>query len=117
MLTTKQLLTFAYHIEYESAYDLSQKRNFSLPKIYTAKGDLSKRWYVYFSYRHPQTGKLKRITPFYGNVNNYKTKEERLEVLTVYRKTLLKLLKQGYNPFLDNTELYDKLNSKKHKRA
>jgi len=117
MLTTKQLLTFAYHIEYESAYDLSQKRNFSLPKIYTAKGDLSKRWYVYFSYRHPQTGKLKRITPFYGNVNNYKTKEERLEVLTVYRKTLLKLLKQGYNPFLDNTELYDKLNSKKQSSA
>ncbi|WMI64769.1 site-specific integrase [Aestuariibaculum sp. YM273] len=113
MFTSKQILTFAYESEYETAYDLSQKKNFTAPKIYTAKGDLSKRWYVYFSFRNPKTGKLKRVTPFYGDVNKYKTKEERMEALTIYRKTLIKLLKLGYNPFQDNTELYNKLNSKK----
>ncbi|MGJ5641398.1 tyrosine-type recombinase/integrase [Formosa sp. S-31] len=111
MLTIQRFITFAYESEYETAYDLPKKKNFSTPKIYTAKGDLSKRWYVYFSYRHPETGMLKRVTPFYGEANTYKTKEQRLEILTVYRKVLIKLLKQGYNPFEDNTELYNKLNS------
>ena len=112
MLKINQFLTFAYDSEYESAYDLTQKRSFSNPKIYTASGNLTKRWYVYFSFRDPKTEKLKRITPFYGNANSYKTKEERIEVLTVYRKVLLKLLKQGFNPFTDNTELYNKIHNK-----
>ncbi|WP_179346451.1 tyrosine-type recombinase/integrase [Winogradskyella ursingii] len=113
MFSLKQLLTFAYESEYDSAYDLSEQKLFSKPKIYTAKGNLSKRWYVYFSFRHPESGKLKRLTPFYGTANKYKTKEERLEVLTIYRKSLLKLLKLGYNPFEDNSALYEKLNKKK----
>jgi len=61
----------------------------------------------------PQSGKKKRVTPFYGSANKFKTKEERLSVLVTYRKILLKLLRQGYNPFADNTELYQKLNAKK----
>lgn len=100
-------------LEYESAYDLSVKRNFSNPKIYSANGDLTKRWYVYFSFREPKSGKLKRLTPFYGNANKYKTKEDRMSVLVTYRKVLLRLLKQGYNPYTDNTELHHRLNAKK----
>lgn len=113
MFSYKEILTFAYESEYDNAYDLSEKRLFSKPKIYTAKDNLNKRWYVYFSYRDPETGKLKRLTPFYGEANKYKTKEERLEVLTTYRRVLLKLLKQGFNPYKDNTELFQKLNKKK----
>jgi integrase len=91
--------------EYESEYDLTLKKNYSAPKIYSAKGDLSKRWYVYFSYRDPVSGKLKRQTPIYSNANKFKTKEERLSVLVTYRKALLKLLKQGYSPYADNKEV------------
>ncbi|ALJ04511.1 hypothetical protein APS56_04865 [Pseudalgibacter alginicilyticus] len=112
MLNLNELLTFESENAYESAYDLPVKRNFSNPKIYSANGDLKKRWYLYFSYRDPKSGKLKRVTPFYGNANKYKTKEERLSVLVTYRKVLLRLLKQGYNPYSDNTELYLKLQSK-----
>jgi integrase len=54
------------------------------------------------------------VTPFYGNANNYKTKEERLSVLVTYRKVLIKLLKQGYNPYANNTELYLQLKSKEN---
>jgi len=111
MLNLKELITLDAQNEYESAYDLSVNKNFSTPKIYSGNGDLKKRWYLYFSYRHPKTGKLKRVTPFYGNANKYKTKEERLSVLVTYRKVLLKLLKQGYNPYADNTELYQRLHS------
>ncbi|SFR83888.1 hypothetical protein SAMN04488010_3217 [Maribacter stanieri] len=35
----------------------------------------------------------------YGKANNYKTKADRLTILTSYRKNLLKLLKEGYSPF------------------
>ncbi len=111
MTNFKQIFNEAYNNAYVFAYDSTLKHNFSDPKIYTAKGDLTKRWYVYFSFRNPKTGKLKRVTPFYGCVNSYKTKAERMEVLVVYRRVLLKLLKQGYNPFEDNTALYEKFHS------
>lgn len=38
----------------------------------------------------------------YGKSNNYRTKEDCLSVLTIYRKKLLVLLKAGFNPFEDN---------------
>ena len=113
MTNFNELIALEYENEYESAYDLSVKRNFSNPKIYSASGDLTKRWYVYFSFRDPKSGKLKRLTPFYGNANKYKTKEDRMSVLVTYRKVLLRLLKQGYNPYNDNTELHQRLNAKK----
>ena len=101
-------LTFDIQNAYESAYDLRVKKSYSSPKIYTANGDLKKRWYVYFSFRNPKTGRLKRVTPFYGDVHKYKTKEDRLFVLSVYRKKILELLKKGYNPFEKNAELFQK---------
>jgi len=63
--------------------------------LYTANGDLKKRWYVYFSYRNPETGKLKRVTPFYGDAHKQKTKEDRLFVISEYRKKILELLKKA----------------------
>lgn len=86
-------------------HDLSTKSNFSAPRIYTAKGDISKSWYVYFSFRDPITKKLVRMKNVYGKANNYKTKTGRLTILTSYRKNLLKLLKEGYSPFEKNKEL------------
>ena len=115
MLNFQQLIEDEYKSAYESAYDLTLKEQYSEPKIYNANNDLSKRWYVYFSYRNPKTGKLTRQTPVYGNANSYKTKEERLAVLTIYRRVLLKLLKQGYSPYEDNTELHTKLHTESKK--
>ena len=94
--------------EHDLEHDMSVNDQFSNPKIYTANGDITKRWYVYFSYRNPNTGKLERMKNIYGKTNRYKTKEKRYQVLSTYRKNLLKLLKQGYNPFEDNTTLYER---------
>lgn len=107
MFNFNALIEKEYKSAYESAYDLSLKKEFSIPKIYTANNDLSKRWYVYFSFRNPDTGKLKRQTPIYGDANKYKTKEERLAVLSILRQVLLKLLKQGFSPYKDNEALYN----------
>ncbi|WP_405396671.1 tyrosine-type recombinase/integrase [Maribacter sp. Asnod2-G09] len=91
-------ITIEHESEHDLEHDLSTKPNFSVPKIYTAKGDLSKRWYVYFSFRNPKTNKLERMKNIYGKANNYKTKADRLTILTSYRKNLLKLLRAGYSP-------------------
>jgi integrase len=112
MSRLNELITFEYESAYAFAYDLTKKQLFSTPKIYSAKGNLNKRWYVYFSFREPTTGKLKRITPIYGIANKYKTKEERMSVLVVYQKALLELLQQGYNPYDDNIEVHQKITSK-----
>tara|TARA_R110002126_G_scaffold66963_1_gene170043 strand:- start:876 stop:1277 length:402 start_codon:yes stop_codon:yes gene_type:complete len=98
-------ITFSHESEHVLEHDLSTKSNFSAPKIYTAKGDLSKRWYVYFSFRDPITKKLVRMKNIYGKANNYKTKADTLTILTSYRKNLLKLLKEGYSPFEKNEKL------------
>lgn len=111
MLTLNELLIFDTQNEHDSEHDLSKKKNYSVPKIYNSNGDINKRWYVYFSYRNPETGKLQRIKNIYGVANKYKTKEERMSVLVMYRNTLLRFLKQGYNPFADNKEFHQKLNS------
>ena len=107
MFNLNEILTFEYQNEHVLEHDLQMKKNFSNPKIYTANGDLSKRWYVYFSFRNPKTGKLQRMKNIYGKCNNYNTKEDRLSVLTIYRKKLLQLLKEGFNPFENNNELFE----------
>ena len=102
MSIINEIAIFEYPNEHDLEHDLQMKKNFSNPNIYMAGGDLTKRWYVYFSYRNPETGKLQRMRNIYGKSNSFKTKEDRLSVLAMYRKKLLQLLKLGYNPFEDN---------------
>ena len=46
MFNSNHILIFEYENEHVFEHDLLVKKNFSDPKIYTAKGDLSKCWYV-----------------------------------------------------------------------
>jgi len=108
MQSIYELVTFKSYNEHDLEHDLEQSQKFSEPKIYDANGDLSKRWYLYFSYRNPETGKLERMKNIYGKVNRYKTKTERYSVLNIYKKRLKKFLVAGYNPFEDNTVLHNK---------
>lgn len=102
MPTLNELIIFKCQNEYVLEHDLPMTNNFPSSKIYNANGDLNKRWYVYFSFWNPKTGKLERMKNSYGKSNNYRTKEDCLSVLTIYRKKLLVLLKAGFNPFEDN---------------
>ncbi|WP_369753292.1 tyrosine-type recombinase/integrase [Flavobacterium sp. WC2409] len=99
------------------------KPNYSGPYIYTGNVDiqlwstlskltkeeaLSKEWYVYFSFRNPQTGKLVRQTNIKTGVNSLKTKKERYAKLETIKDNLLFLLKKGFNPYVDNSILEEK---------
>ncbi|MFD1162872.1 tyrosine-type recombinase/integrase [Hwangdonia seohaensis] len=117
MQSIYNFITFDVENEHDLEHDLEHKTLFSTPKIYDADGDLSKRWYVYFSFVNPKTGKLKRMKNIYGKTNRYKTKESRYFLLRLYRKRLLKLLQQGYNPFEDNTWLLEKYSGQSTENA
>ena len=108
MQNIHNFITLGVENEHDLEHDLEHKPLFSDPKIYDANGDLSKRWYVYFSFVNPKTGKLKRMKNIYGKTNRYKTKESRYFLLRLYRRRLLKLLQQGYSPFDDNISLHEK---------
>lgn len=94
---------------YESAYsknDYMAPNKYIKAKIYHGGKDfnLSKRWYVYYSYIDDSTGKMKRQSPITLKVNRkFKTKEERLLHLT--------LIKNVVNDFLSNGGTPDKVNS------
>jgi hypothetical protein len=106
MFVLNDYLANEHDFEHDLEHSLSKMKKFSSPKIYSANGNLTKRWYVYFSFRNPKTGKLQRMKNIYGHANNYNTKEDRLAVLTAYRYKLLQLLNEGFDPFEDNSELY-----------
>ena len=84
--------------EYANAYDLEYKSQYSAPKIYDANGDLSKRWYVYFSFRKTADAALVRFpNNFYAA--QYLDKKDRLQWLKKIQRTLSILLKDGFNPY------------------
>lgn len=118
MHTIYDLVTLDAQNEHDLEHTLEHKKQFPTPKIFDANGDLSKRWYIYFSYRYPETDKLQRMKNIYGKSNRFKTKSERYSVLNLYKKRLHKFLKDGYNPFEDNTELHLKsLNQNKASKS
>lgn len=95
-----QLLKSEYGNAYDNAYDLGIKKKYSKPRIYDAGGDLSKRWYVYFSWRNPATDKLVRQTPIYAGVNQFETKAERTKAINTLRDAVEGILKSGkHNPY------------------
>jgi integrase len=92
------------------------KKNFSEPKIYTGGVDItlwnelskeeqsqaiSKDWYIYYKFLDATSGKLKRMPNIKGGCNRFKTKRERIAILTKLRDALEYLLEKGLNPYLD----------------
>ncbi|MCD8518443.1 MAG: hypothetical protein LRY32_01725 [Flavobacterium sp.] len=93
-----------------SKQKIMSKPNYSEPKIYTGGVEISdwkllskqeqtqalkKTWYIYYSFRDPKTGLMKRQTPIKGYANSLKTKTDRIKYLTVLKEALEILLKTG----------------------
>jgi len=92
---------------YENVYGVI--KDYSEPKIFHGGDDYlwgkqpgrkqPVHWYVYYSYRNPETGKLERQTPIKLDANRIKSKTERLKYLNKVRKILKDLLESGdYTP-------------------
>lgn len=88
-----------YAKEYQNEYDgMKSEVLFSKPKIYNANGDITKRWYVYFSYRNPETGKMERQPPIYLHLNSIKNFKERTKEIHKVRNIVEQMLKDGSVP-------------------
>lgn len=120
-MSTFSLLLLAVH---DRVHDAPMKLNYSEPKIYTggvavnqwsklSKKErdkaLSKPWYVYYAFRHPETHKLVRQPNIKGGANNFYTKKDRLEILKPLKDTLLFILKKGFNPYHHNENLKEEI--------
>lgn len=100
---------------YATAYGNGMgRKKYTEPKIYHGgeNFDLSKRWYIYFSYESPDLkdkhGKpvMVRQAPVTMSINRkYKTKAERLLHLGVVKEVILGLLREGYSPYKDDFNL------------
>ncbi|WP_437398423.1 tyrosine-type recombinase/integrase [Flagellimonas lutimaris] len=105
------ILQSAYATAYKNGLG---KKKYTEPKIYHGgeNFDLSKRWYVYYSFASPDLKDklgnpvMVRQTPITMNINRkYRTKAERLMQLEVVREVLLEMLKEGYSPYRDKFKL------------
>lgn len=86
--------------EYKSEYSKMPKK-YREAKIYHGgkNYDLKKRWYVYYSFIDPDTGKMKRQPPIYLDINrNFNTRKERMFHFRIVRDIVNKFLKKGYSP-------------------
>ena len=78
---------------------------------------LSKEWFVYYSYRDPESGKLKRQSHIKAGANRHKNMRARLSVLKTLQLNLGLLLENGFNPYEDNTTNKERFLGKKQEVA
>jgi integrase len=110
------LLLQKVHQTVHQTRQILPKKTFCKPRIYTGGVDitlwnelsrneqmiaLSKDWYIYYKFIDDTTGKLKRMPNIKGGCNRFKTKKERIKILTNLRDALEFLLEKGLNPYLD----------------
>ncbi len=63
------------------------------------KEKLSMEWYVFWSFRNPETGLLERQYNIKDGINRHKIKKKRLDAMKTIKKELIALFKTGYSPF------------------
>ncbi|WP_370632440.1 tyrosine-type recombinase/integrase [Mesoflavibacter sp. SCSIO 43206] len=115
---------------HDSVHDLRMKLKYSKPKIYTGGVDIhqwsklstkekkeaiSKQWYVYYSFRNPETGKLTRQSNIKGGANLFKDKRSRYSILEKLQRGLEILLEDGFNPYSSVSNIEDYINLKFNK--
>lgn len=101
--TSSTKLTDLINSKLEKMTDKPLTKNIAYkePEIYDAGGDMSKQWFVFYSYKNPETGKFQRFKIF-RDINSHKLKSERIEAAKSIRVAMSELLAEGFCPF----ELY-----------
>ena len=75
-----------------------------IPKTKDGRPDISKRWYVYFYYRNPLTGKMdKRPIKVYKGLNTLKTISARKKAGKSLVNVVRRILDEGYSPFKEGS--------------
>jgi len=81
--------------------------NYKPCKLFDASGDLSSRWFIFYYFRNPNTGKWHRIKHYISE--RCKNRTQRYCEARKLKKKIDKQLLQGYNPFLNKGKLNETL--------
>lgn len=81
---------------------MKRKKMIILPKLNDAGGDLSKKWFVYFSVCDPRNDKMQRFKEYDGLSGRDETTRREAAIEKI--KTLTQKLKNGWTPFIDDGE-------------
>lgn len=74
-----------------------------LPKLFDYSGDITKKWYVYFSVRDPRTGKMV-VKKVYKGIHIHKKKAKRYQAAEEIIEKYTELLRAGFNFLEDETK-------------
>lgn len=69
----------------------------------TKTGMLKKQWYIRWSYRDPNTGRMQRQLNIYGGTNEHKNYRGRMQILRTLQRNPENILINGFSPYDDNT--------------
>jgi hypothetical protein len=88
--------------------------NFKLAQLHDANGDINHRWFVFYYFRDPDTGKWIRFRIWLSS--KLVTRVHRYEKAKEIKKAIDLKLRQGFNPFLSQnrgltTLVYRSLNN------
>lgn len=92
-------------LEQETEHNLKRRKQYGKVSIFDANGDLSARWYVYYTFRNPETGYLERQPNIYLNINDYDTVRDRLKAAKIVKESTEKILEEGFNPYGPELEI------------
>lgn len=71
--------------------------NFKPAKVFDADGDLSQRWFVFYYFKNPDTGKYERFREMISA--SFKTRSDRYAKGKELKDAMNKRLREGFNPF------------------
>jgi integrase len=83
----------------------SDMKKVILAKLDDAKGDINKRWCIYFSFVNPYTLKLERKR-VYNGINNFNDANLRYSVASVLIQQYNEKLKNGWTPYQETDTIY-----------
>ncbi|MDV6167908.1 tyrosine-type recombinase/integrase [Flavobacterium sp. DG1-102-2] len=82
-----------------SLHDLAPKKKYGKINLFDWNGDLSKSWYVYYSFENPDTGKLTRQNNIHGNINSFESIRGRKQAAKIIIDALKEMLENGFSPY------------------
>ena len=72
-----------------------------LPQVNTCGEDIEKKWFVYFSYKDPRNGEMKRFK-IYAGLHKIKEFNKRQAAAEKLCADFTEKIRNGWNPFLDD---------------
>ena len=100
LLALQKVHDTVHDFVYKTPFHLIKPKNYLTPKIFTGginmilwnqlspsdrEKFMSKDWYIYYSFRDKDSGKLKRMPNIKGGANKMKNLSERLQFLNILR--------------------------------